>query len=59
MMTFTLGIPQLIMCGFMVMALGSNAIMHGKKREGKYNFWAASIAIAIEAGVLAWGGFFG
>ena len=57
-MTFTLGVPQIIMIALYVMSLGLCAVKHNKPREDKYNFWAALIGTAINITILKCGGFF-
>ena len=57
-MTFTLGVPQIIMIALYIMSLGLCAVKHNKPREDKYNFWVALIGTAINITILKWGGFF-
>jgi hypothetical protein len=46
------------MLGLLGIALLSSANRHGKPETGKHNFWYTIIAVGIQLGLLAWGGFF-
>lgn len=51
-------LPQLILLGLMILALGITLAKHGQPKNDKYNFGISLIANAIEIGLLYWGGFF-
>jgi hypothetical protein len=50
--------PQIIMICIMTISFSVNALKHGEPRKDKYNVIYTLIGIAIEVGVLIWGGFF-
>jgi len=50
--------PQVIMIVLFTTKIVLNLIKHGERLEGKYNFWWAVIATAIDVAILKWGGFF-
>ena len=51
-------IPQIILIIIMGLDLGINLANNGKPRDGNYSFGVALVGVAIEAGLLYWGGFF-
>ena len=54
-----MGIPQIIIIVLYSIALLTSAYEHGKpKEEGNNNFWIVFFGIAIQMGLLIWGGFF-
>ena len=53
-----MGIPQVIVIGIMGLGLGVAAAKHDKPREGKHNVVMTLFALAVEGGLLYWGGFF-
>ena len=53
-----MGIPQIIMIVMMCLVLFVDVVEHNKPREGKYNAWQTLVSIAIQVGILTWGGFF-
>lgn len=53
-----MSIPAIIMIVLFALSLGSNLVMHGKPKEGNYNFGIALVSCAIQVGLLWWGGFF-
>ena len=54
-----MGIPQIAMIVLFALSLWQNFEKHGEPRGGSYDFGAALVAIALESGLLYWGGFFG
>jgi hypothetical protein len=50
--------PQVLLLLFVGAGIGMHLVKHGEPRDGSYNFFHASIAGAIECGLLYWGGFF-
>ena len=54
-----MGIPQAIMIAVMAANVTIGFIYHNKPRIDKYNGWTTLIGCAIEAAILAAGGFFG
>ena len=54
-----MGIPQIIMIAVMAVNVTIGLVYHGKPRTDKYNFLTTLIGTAIEAAILAAGGFFG
>ena len=50
--------PQIIMIIIFTSGVVLNLVNHGKRKEGKYDFWSALIATIIEIVILRWGGFF-
>lgn len=52
-----MGAAQIITIILMAMNLGINLVMHGKPKDDKYNFFGACLSVAINAGLLWWGGF--
>lgn len=53
-----MGVPQIIMIAMFAISLGISLAKHGEYRGDKYNFFTSLISVAIEAGILYWGGFF-
>lgn len=53
-----LGAPQLLIVALMALELGIHLGLHGKPKEGRYNFGYALISVAITISLLLWGGFF-
>lgn len=54
-----MGIPQVAMIVLFALSLWRNLEKHGEPRGGSYDFGAALVAVALEGGLLYWGGFFG
>lgn len=54
-----MSIPAIIYLSLTGIGLLASAYMHGKPREGVYNFWVSAVATVITFGLLFWGGFFG
>lgn len=54
-----MGVPQVIMIALMASNITIGLVNHGKSRTDKYNVWTNLIGCAIEAAILAAGGFFG
>ena len=50
--------PQIIYICLMVMNVTINLVKHGEPKDGNYNIFTAMIGVAIEYGLLRWGGFF-
>jgi len=50
--------PQIIMIVLLAIALTIHLVKHGEHRTGTYSFWAQLFAVALEASILYWGGFF-
>ena len=53
-----MGIPQVVMIALMASNITIGLVNHGKSRTDKYNVWTNLIGCAIEAAILAAGGFF-
>ena len=51
--------PQIIMVIQLALSLGAMLILHGKPKEGKYNFWSTIVSVGAYVALLWWGGFFG
>tara|TARA_Y100000034_G_scaffold121598_1_gene165997 strand:+ start:2574 stop:2741 length:168 start_codon:yes stop_codon:yes gene_type:complete len=52
--------PQIIMICLWVFVLTGNLFMHGKPRDNpNFSFPGAVFAVAVNAPLLWWGGFFG
>jgi hypothetical protein len=56
--SFTLGIPQLIMCVIYIWNLGTYAVKHGESKDETYNFWYCIVGTTISIIILKCGGFF-
>ena len=54
-----MGVPQWIVVGSHLIALGVVLAKHGQPRDGDYNAWLSALVTAAYFGVLWWGGFFG
>lgn len=54
-----MGAPQIILICIWAVAVGIGLTEHGKPKEGKYSVFTTLIGIAINTGLLYWGGFFG
>lgn len=52
------GIPQLIMLGFIFMDLGISLVKHGEYKKGKYSILSSLFGEAIIFALLYFGGFF-
>lgn len=50
--------PQITYIVLMAIALLFDANLHGKQKTGKHNFWIGVMSIAINFGIMYWGGFF-
>lgn len=55
----TLGAPQLILLGLMVLATGMHLAKHGEPKPGNWHFGYAVVSDIITISLLYWGGFFG
>lgn len=55
----TIGLPQIIWLGLMVLSLGMSLANHDKPKTGYENFWISLIAFGVHFALLSWGGFFG
>lgn len=53
-----MGIPQIIIICLLATALGIALAKHGEPKEGYYSFWVQLLSVAIDVGLLWWGGFF-
>lgn len=53
-----MGTPQIIMIVLMTIVVVIASLKHGEPK-GFYSIWATLVAVALEAGLLYWGGFFG
>jgi len=51
--------PQIIMIVLYSLALFNGLINHGKLKTGRESFFTNLVAIALECGILYWGGFWG
>lgn len=49
--------PQIIIIVIMALSVTVNAVKHGEQKTDRYHVGFTLIAIAIEAAVLWWGGF--
>jgi hypothetical protein len=54
-----MGAPQIIWLVLIGVSLGGDIARHGKPKTGTYNANHSVIAVALGAGLLWWGGFFG
>lgn len=54
-----MGTPQIIVLFLIGISLGSDMIMHGKQKTTTVNIWKTLVAVALNIGLLWWGGFFG
>ena len=52
-----MGWPQIVIIAFLAMDTGMSLAMHGKPREGKYNFWVSLISNGLLALLMWYGGF--
>lgn len=59
MISFSLGIPQIIYCIILFSVLCVHAAYHKQTKKIRFNFWSGLISCAIEVALLVWGGFFG
>lgn len=50
--------PQIIMITLLAISLGMTTAKHGEPKTGRESGWNALIAMAIQFGILYWGGFF-
>jgi len=50
--------PAIIYIVIASLGLLGAAYMHGKPKEGTYNFWISLVGTLITVGLLFWGGFF-
>ena len=50
--------PQIIILCLMALNLLCSAYLHGKPKDGKWNFFVEAAAVGINFGILYWGGFF-
>lgn len=54
------GWPQWIWIGVVAFVAVSSMVMHGKPQSaGNHDFFRAVVLMALESGLLWWGGFFG
>lgn len=53
-----MNVPQILMIALLCISLLVNAHLHGKPKEGLYNFWVGLVSTLITTGLLIWGGFF-
>ena len=54
-----MGWPQIIWIILATVGLTHDLMKHGERKTGTHSFWSGSFAIALMAGLLYWGGFFG
>ena len=54
-----IGLPQIIVIVFYILALGIELAEDGKPKTGTHSFWMALFVNAILFALLKWGGFFG
>lgn len=54
-----MGTPQIIWFVLIGLSLGADIARHGKPKTGAHNANHSAIALALGAGLLWWGGFFG
>jgi hypothetical protein len=50
--------PQIIVIICVSTSLLAAAYLHGREKEGEYNFWGTLLSDAILIGLLIWGDFF-
>lgn len=50
--------PVIVFCLLAGFNLGAVAFLHGKPKEGKWNFGVTAVGIILETLLLWWGGFF-
>lgn len=43
----------------LAMGLGVDLALHGKEKEGRYNFWVSLLAVSIQIVLLYYAGIFG
>jgi hypothetical protein len=55
----TFGFCQIALTALYVLSLGTHLAKHGEPKDGKYSFWTALVAVAIEFTLLYFGGFYG
>jgi hypothetical protein len=55
----TIGLPQIIYCALLFMALGLSLAQHGQTKPKTENFWTTLLAVIIQLALMWWGGFFG
>lgn len=53
-----MGISQIIMCCLLSLNLLLGAHLHGKPRNGDYNFWVTTISTLLYFTLLITGGYF-
>ena len=51
-------VPQNILMTIYAIRLGIYIARHGQPKTGKENVWSALLSLAINLGLLYWGGFF-
>lgn len=54
-----MGIPQIIYCAWIFMALGLSLAQHGQTKPKTENFWISLVSATIQLLLMWWGGFFG
>lgn len=50
--------PQIIYVVWLALSVGISLARHGKPKMGNESFWGALLGVAIQIGLLLWGGFF-
>ena len=53
-----MGVPQFIWIACCMLQLALHGLRHGKPLNAQYDFYAACVCVAVEIGLLGWGGFF-
>lgn len=53
------GFCQIALTALYLLSLGMHLAKHGEPKTGKYSFWMALVASAIELTLLYFGGFYG
>lgn len=51
-------LPQLLLLALYVLSLGIHLAQHGQPKKGNESFPAGFVAVALQVGLLYWGGFF-
>ena len=53
-----MSVPQFIWIACCILQLALHGLHHGKPLNAQYDFYAACVCVAVEIGLLGWGGFF-
>ena len=58
-MTFTLGIPQLILLVLLLVHVVDEILDYAKGKKARREIWVTIASLTLLLGILWWGGFFG